>query len=611
MNVQEAISYIEACTWSATRLGLERTRTLLHALGDPQKKLRFIHVAGSNGKGSTCAMLASVLTRAGYRTGLYTSPYIQSFCERIQIDGESIPEEALAAATERVRFYADQMDDHPSQFELVTAIAIEYYAARQCDVVVLEVGMGGALDSTNVIDAPEVAVIMNIGLEHTEYLGSTLEEIARTKGGIIKPGCDCVAYPSAPVVLQTLAALCRSADVPFQVADTDAIVPEDASLRGQQFSFHSWTHLRLPLLGAHQLNNAAVALTVIETLRSRGWRIPDDAVRAGLRDVRWPARMEVLHRDPLFLLDGGHNPQCAEALAQGIAAYLPEQKVTFLLGVLADKDSDTMLDIVQPYGAAYICLTPNNPRALPAQTLAERLCARGQDAVAAPDVDAGIRMALETGAPVVAFGSLYLAGEIRTRFPAVIKRFQRRQALASRDALSPETRANASASLCVNILASPLYQRSKSIFLFRAFGSEADLSAVAAQAEADGKRVCWPCCLSKTEMGAFVPHDERSWKTGAFGIREPDPERSDRIDPCEIDLVLCPCAGFDRFGGRIGMGAGYYDRFLPQCARAVFLLTAFEAQRTARVYTESTDIPIPYLVTEAGLFPVETEDDAT
>ncbi|MBQ1390469.1 MAG: bifunctional folylpolyglutamate synthase/dihydrofolate synthase, partial [Firmicutes bacterium] len=177
MTAQEAITYIENYSWSTTRLGLDRTKALLAAIGDPQKKLKFIHVAGSNGKGSTCAMLAEICKQAGYRTGLYISPYIQEFTERIQIDGVNIPGERLAEITERVKKIADEMEDHPSQFELVTAIAIEYYYEEHCDLVVLEVGMGGALDSTNAIDAPEVAVITNIGLEHTEYLGNTLEEI--------------------------------------------------------------------------------------------------------------------------------------------------------------------------------------------------------------------------------------------------------------------------------------------------------------------------------------------------------------------------------------------------------------------------------------------------
>ena len=607
MNAKEAIEYIEACTWSATRLGLERTQTLLHALGDPQKQLRFIHVAGSNGKGSTCAMLAAILKAAGYRTGLYTSPYIQTFCERIQIDGENISETDLAAITERVRGIADRMEDHPSQFELVTAIAMEYYAAKHCDIVVLEVGMGGALDSTNAIDAPEIAVITNIGLEHTEYLGSTLEAIAETKGGIIKPGCDCVVYPSDPAVLRTITKLCKDRSVRMHAADTDSIQTELASLDGQQFSFHEWRHLQLPLLGAHQLKNAAVALTVIQLLRERGWAIPDEAVRRGMRRTKWPARMEVLYKEPLFLLDGGHNPQCAEALAQGLANYLPGQQVAFLLGVLADKDSDTMLDIVAPYGATYICLTPNNPRALSAEALAEKLHARGQEAVAADSVESGIRMALETGLPVAAFGSLYLAGEIRTAFPNTIKRYQREGALRRRAALSPAARAEASLRLNENILKSTTYQNAKTILVYNAFGSEADLSTMISQAKADGKRVCWPCCLSKTEMAAFTPQDDAGWMTGAFGIREPDPERSVRIEPDEIDLVVCPCAGFDRFGNRIGMGAGYYDRYLPQCTNAECMLAAFEAQRAAHIYTESTDITTHLIATEAGVFPAATE----
>lgn len=198
MTEREAIKYIEAQGWSETRLGLDRTRTLLAALGSPEKKLRFVHVAGSNGKGSTCAMLDSILRCAGYHTGLYTSPYIERFNKRIRIDGEDISSSDLSRITERVRAIADAMDDHPSQFELVTAIAMQYFYENRCDIVVLEVGMGGALDSTNVIPAPEVAVITNIGPEHTEYLGNTISEIAAAKAGIIKPGCLTVCYDGDP-----------------------------------------------------------------------------------------------------------------------------------------------------------------------------------------------------------------------------------------------------------------------------------------------------------------------------------------------------------------------------------------------------------------------------
>ena len=219
MTAQEAIAYIENYTWSTTRLGLDRTRELLYKLGDPQKRLKFVHVAGSNGKGSTCAMLDSILRAAGYRTGLYTSPYIQDFCERMRVDGENIPGGTLARLTERVKQIADAMEDHPSQFELVTAIAMQYFLEAGCEIVVLEVGMGGALDSTNAIDAPEVAVITNLALEHTEYLGHTLAEIAATKGGIIKRGCSVVAYPNVPEVTDVIERICREQGAPLIWAD--------------------------------------------------------------------------------------------------------------------------------------------------------------------------------------------------------------------------------------------------------------------------------------------------------------------------------------------------------------------------------------------------------
>jgi dihydrofolate synthase/folylpolyglutamate synthase len=419
MTAQEAIDYIEQYTWSTTRLGLDRTRELLKKLGDPQKKLKFIHVAGSNGKGSTCAMLSAIARAAGYRTGLYTSPYIQDFCERMQVDGQNVPGEVLAEITERVKAIADAMEDHPSQFELVTAIALEYFHEAKCDIVVLEVGMGGALDSTNAIDAPEVAVITNIGLEHTEYLGDTLEAIAATKAGIIKPGCHAVCYDGAPEVTEVVKAVCAEKKVPLRCVDFARMEPVAETLAGQTFRWDG-KEKRVALLGPHQLHNTATVLETVEALRERGWAIPDAAVDAGLAAVQWPARLEVLRQKPLFLLDGGHNPQCAEALAAAIEKLLPGQKVVFLLGVLADKDYPQILDIVAPYAKKFICLTPFSDRALPARKLAEFLKARGLEASACgSDVARGIRAAEKAAGrrgAVVAFGSLYLAGHVRGVF---------------------------------------------------------------------------------------------------------------------------------------------------------------------------------------------------
>ena len=423
MTVQEAIAYINDYTWSTSRLGLERTTELLRLLGDPQKRLKFVHVAGTNGKGSTCAMLASVLSCAGYRTGFYPSPYIEDFRERIQIDGEYIPEQALAGITERVAKAADSMEDHPSQFELITAIGMVYFAEEGCDIVILEVGMGGALDSTNVIDPPEAAVITNIGLDHTEYLGDTIEKIAATKAGIIKPGTRAVSYAQVPSVAAVLEADCAAKGVELRFAS--ACTPLSRSLDGQTFSYKGKRY-ELALLGEHQLNNAAVVLETLETLRGIGYRISDAAVAEGLRTVRWPARFEVLSKDPLFILDGGHNPQCAEAIIRGIRDYVADpdkgEKVTFLIGMLADKDYETTLRLIRPYGGCYVCITPASPRALPASELADTISRMYDDdgemipVTWREKLEDAITAAVETGLPVIAFGSLYSAGALRRTF---------------------------------------------------------------------------------------------------------------------------------------------------------------------------------------------------
>lgn len=249
-----------------------------------------------------------MLRAAGYRTGLYTSPYIFRFNERMQIDGVPISDAELCAVTEEVRPLADGMADHPTEFEMVTAIAFSWFASRKCDIVVCEVGMGGELDATNVIPAPEAAVLCNIGLDHTAYLGDTAEKIAATKSGIIKAGCDAVLYPCAPSVREVVADRCRRCGVTLHSVDMDALVPVGHSLEGQEFSFGSLSGLHLPLLGRMQLRNAAAALTAVEVLRRRGWAIGEDAVRQGLAQVRWPVRFEVVRRKPLVVMDGGHNP---------------------------------------------------------------------------------------------------------------------------------------------------------------------------------------------------------------------------------------------------------------------------------------------------------------
>jgi len=604
LTAAEAISYIESQGWSTTRLGLERTQELLQRLGDPQKKLKFVHVAGSNGKGSTCAMLDAILRRAGCRVGLYISPYIQDFCERMQVDGENIPGETLAAITERVRREADAMEDHPSQFELVTAIAMEFFLQRRCDIVVLEVGMGGALDSTNVIDPPEAAVLTNIGLEHTEYLGDTLEKIAATKAGIIKPGCSCVCYDGAPEVTAVIRSVCARNNVPLTRAGRFPAKTVRQDLDGQVFSWRGGEY-QLALLGPHQVRNAAVVLETVEALRERGWNIPEEAVRAGLREVKWPARLEILSRKPLFILDGGHNPQCAEALMNSVGQLLQGRRIVCLCGVLADKNYPRMMELMMPCAQEFVCLTPVSDRALPAQALADYLTEQGARARACTGIPDGIHAALtaagEDGA-VIAFGSLYLAGAVRTAFGPALRQSLRGAKIQARDSLPDEARREKSERIVQRVVHSPEFQKAKTVMLYRAIRGEVRLDGLEASPEARGKRLVYPRCVSDTEMIALLPQGGHSWETGYAGIQEPVPEKSQVVAPEEIDLVLCPCTVFDEDCRRMGMGAGFYDRFLERCPNADIIAAAFEAQKTDTVPAAAWDRPMGAVFTEEAAY---------
>ena len=416
MNITEALQYIHAVCWKGSVPGLSRIDALLEKMGRPERSLKFIHVAGTNGKGSTCAMLSSILQHAGYKTGLYTSPYIVSFNERIQINGENIPDEALCQITEAVKPLADSMDDKPTEFELVTAIGFAYFAREHCDVVVCEVGMGGEFDATNVILPPEAAVICNIGLDHTEVLGDTLEKIAATKSGIIKPGCDAVCYRESESVEAVIQARCDKVGATLHEADFAALRPVSHSLEGQVFSWNRFENLRLPLLGEHQLKNAAVVLTTADALRARGWNITDDDIRAGLADVTWPGRFELARRDPLFIIDGGHNPQCIEALTRNIREYLPNRPLTVLTGVLADKDYACMYESVAPFAREFITVTPPNPRALDGEKLAEYLQQFGRPVIPCAEIETGVRTAIAHAGKdgvVLCYGSLYMIGDIK------------------------------------------------------------------------------------------------------------------------------------------------------------------------------------------------------
>lgn len=435
----DPIAYINTPRWQASRLGLDRIRELLERLGRPQDRLKFVHVAGTNGKGSICAYLASILNAAGHRTGMFTSPYIERFEERIRVNSAMISPDELRDVTLAVREHAEAMAEetggHPTEFELMTAVALEHFARCGCDIVVLEVGLGGRLDSTNVIDAPEACVIARIGLDHTALLGNTLAAIAGEKAGIIKEGNAVVSWPQeseAMAVIEHAAAEhgCELRVPDFAQLEEGAIRWEDGASPFRSFSYREWTDLRTGILGSYQPQNATVALEVVSVLRGRGWHIPDEAVRAGVARTRWPGRFEIVEGGSspdgfAIVVDGGHNPQGARALADSLAEVFPGRKPVFVIGVLEDKDYPRMLEDVLPLGSAFVCVTPDNPRALPAHKLARAIRWTGQDLlgcsacvnpVVARDFENAIRRARELADPdglICAFGSLYSVAALK------------------------------------------------------------------------------------------------------------------------------------------------------------------------------------------------------
>lgn len=416
MTGQEAVDLIHQEAWTGRKPGLSRTLELLDRVGNPHEKLKYVHITGTNGKGSTAAMIASVLTAAGLKTGLSTSPHLWRFHERFQVDGEPIPDEALGRIAERVIAAGRGMEDPATEFELMTAVGMLYFLEAECNIVVLEVGLGGRLDSTNVIPAPEAAVVTNIGLEHTAELGNTRALIAQEKSGIVKPGCDAVLYRQSREVEAVVEQACEEQAVPLTVTCPEELEVLSSGLEGQTFRYRGKGPYHIPLLGEHQLHNAMTALETVWTLARRGWKLPEEAVARGLSQTVWPARLELARRSPDVILDGGHNPQCMQALGRALKKLYPEKKLIFLTGVLADKDYPAMVGEILPLAKEFYTITPDNERAMPAADLAAYLEGRGAKASPCEDTREGVGRALSAAGPedvVCACGSLYMIGEVR------------------------------------------------------------------------------------------------------------------------------------------------------------------------------------------------------
>lgn len=419
MTYCDAVNKINSLLRFGMKPGLERIQALLDRMGNPQKQLKFVHVAGTNGKGSACALLSSVLREAGYKTGLFTSPYITDFRERFQINGEKIPEETLARILGQLMPMVEEMavqGEIITEFELITALAFQWFYEEKCDVIVLEVGLGGRFDATNVIDTPLAAVIMSISLDHTAILGDTVEQIAFEKCGIVKEGGDVVLYPDQEEGVYGVVAEA------VQKHNGRLILPSPTSVREISSSIEGTVaryrdeEYQLPFLGVHQLKNAAAAFAALELLKEKGYHISRQAMKDGVAKAYIPARMEVLGRAPLIILDGAHNPGAARVLAQALEKYLPHRKIIGVMGMLKDKDSKSSLKSLASLFHTLITVSPKNPRALPAEDLADRAREYCSQVFVEEDLSKAISLARnlagEDGAVVIC-GSLYLAGEIR------------------------------------------------------------------------------------------------------------------------------------------------------------------------------------------------------
>lgn len=428
MDYSKSIEKVNSLLKFGIRPGLERIQELLERLGNPQDKLKFVHVAGTNGKGTACTLIANVLTASGYRTGLFTSPFIMDFRERFRIDGEMISKEELSRLTERVSAVVDDMKRQDliiTEFEFITALAFLWFLERKCDVVVLEVGLGGRFDATNVIDTPLVSVIMSISLDHTAILGDTVEKIAFEKCGIIKDGGQTVVYANQPDdVIDIVRRLAREHNNNITIADDTAVIPVSSDIHGSEvlyrtdgsFGTDGEIGLFIPFIGEHQYRNTSAALSALKVLANEGYNITADSLRMGFKTARFFVRLELMHEKPVVLLDGAHNPGGAKALSDAIEKYLGDKRKILIMGMLADKDTETAVSYIAPHFEKAYTLAPDSPRAMPPDKLADVVRKYCANTIPLTDYRKAYKNALadagEDGAVVIC-GSLYLAGKMR------------------------------------------------------------------------------------------------------------------------------------------------------------------------------------------------------
>lgn len=421
MNYEEARVYLDSVAKYGSVLGLENMRELLGRLGNPQNKLKFIHISGTNGKGSVLAYLSTVLKEAGYRVGRYISPTLFSYRERIQVNEEYIRKESLARHTLAVQEVINEMQAeglaHPTLFEIETVISFLYFLEEKCDIVVLETGMGGAQDATNIIETTILEVLVPISMDHMQFLGNTLEEIAAQKAGIIKKNTVAVSAGQRPEAMAVIEERAREQHCELRIADAGRADDICYGLERQSFSYGGFENLEITMAGSYQIINAVVAVEAIMALRELGYDISDASLRAGMKKTQWRGRFTVIREKPYFIIDGAHNRDGALVLKDSIERYFPGRRLFYLCGVFRDKEYEEIIKTVAPYSGQMVTIqTPDNPRALPAEELAKTAGKYIRHVQAAKSIADGVqtilRMADKEDDVILAFGSLSFLGEL-------------------------------------------------------------------------------------------------------------------------------------------------------------------------------------------------------
>ena len=420
MKEREVMEYMEKIKGLGIVPGLDSVRELCRRLGDPQKGLQFVHIVGTNGKGSTSAYISSVLKWGGYRVGKFVSPVIFAYREMIQVNDHMITREALCRNMERIKKVCEDMLaeglPHPTSFEIETALGFLYFQEKKCDIVVLEAGMGGLLDTTNVIENTCVAVIASISMDHMTILGGTLEEIAAQKAGILKEGCAAVTVKQKPEVMEVIERRAEALGCLLTVADGGAAKHVRYGLEKQYFDYKKLSKLEIALSGQYQIENAILALEALHILEDKGFPVKEQKLRKGFAEVKWPGRFTVVGRKPCFIVDGAHNEDAARRLAQSVEFYFTNRKIIYIMGVLRDKEYEKIIALTHSLADQIITVTtPENPRALPAYELAKEIALVHPDVTAADSLEEAVEMSYLLAKPedvIVAFGSLSFLGRL-------------------------------------------------------------------------------------------------------------------------------------------------------------------------------------------------------